>query len=177
MNKNNPIYFIYHHHHHGFTLIELMMVMFIMGVLITVGVPSFRVLMADNQVNNSANELLYAIQLARAEAVKRNQMVSLCPSSDKLNCTANGNWHVGWIIFLDTSGNGARESAEEIIRVQDALDTMVTMTGPTAIQFATGGYLEPAATKSIQASATGTTNSKWVCLTAIGKAGVQNTTC
>lgn len=172
MNK-----YIHTSYRRGFTLIELMIVMIVMGLLITVGVPSFRALMADNQVSNSANELLYAIQLARAEAVKRNQMVSLCPSSDKLNCTANGNWHVGWIIFLDTSGNGVRDNSEVIIRVQDALDSMVTLTGPTAIQFATGGYLEPAAIKSIQASATGTTNSKWVCLTAIGKAGVQSTTC
>lgn len=171
---NRRIYVV---RHYGFTIIELMVVLVVMGLLITVGVPSFRTLMADNQINNSAQEILYAIQLARAEAVKRNQMVSLCPSSDQTNCTGNGNWHVGWIIFLDASGNGVRDNSEEIIRVQNALDTMVTMTGPTAIQFATGGYLEPAATKAIQASATGSTNNKWVCLTAIGKAGVQSISC
>lgn len=173
-NSHNPIYSRYYQ---GFTLIELMVVMVVIGVLVTVGIPSFRTLMANNQVNNAANELLYAIQLARSEAIERNQMVSLCPSSDKTSCTANGNWHVGWIIFLDNAANGVRDSSEEIIRVQDALDSTVTMTGPTSIQFATGGYLEPVATKTISASATGSTNNKWVCLTAIGKAGVQSSTC
>ncbi len=171
---NRHIYIV---HHHGFTIIELMVVLVVMGLLMTVGVPSFRALMADNQANNSAQEMLYALQLARAEAVKRNQMVSLCPSSDQTSCTGSGNWHVGWIMFLDTSGNGVRDSSEQIIRIQNPLDTTVTLTGPTAIQYATGGYLEPAATQSIQASATGSTNSKWVCLTAIGKAGVQSTSC
>jgi type IV fimbrial biogenesis protein FimT len=161
----------------GFSLIELMVVLAVISILMSIGVPSFRTLMADNQITNSSNELLYALQIARTEAVKRNSMVSLCPSSDQSTCTGNGSWHVGWIIFIDTNNNGARENAEEIIRVQNALDTTVTLAGPNAIQYATGGYLSPAAMTTIQASATGSTNNKWVCLTAIGKAKVQSTSC
>lgn len=161
----------------GFTLIELMLVLAIFGIITALGVPSFRALMADNQATSAANELLYALQVARTEAVKRNVMVSMCPTSDQITCTGNGNWRVGWMIFVDDNSNGARENTDEIIRIQNAFDTTVTLTGPNAIQYAVGGYLEPASASSIQASVTGSSNNKWVCVTAVGLAKVQNTSC
>ena len=161
----------------GFTLIELMVVLVVISVLITIGVPSFRTIMADNQATSAANELLYALQVARTEAVKQNVTVSLCPSSNQATCTGNGSWHVGWIIFVDNNANGTRENTEQLIRVQNGFDATVTLAGPTAIEYATGGYLEPATMLSIQASVVGSTNNKWVCLTAVGKAQVQSTSC
>jgi type IV fimbrial biogenesis protein FimT len=161
----------------GFTLIELLVVLVVLGVLATMAGPSFRSILADHQASNSASELLSALQLARTEAVEQNIMISLCPSSDQVTCTGNGNWHLGWIIFADANSNGTRENTEEIIRVQNAFDSTITLTGPNSIQYATGGYLSPAATQSIQASVTGSVNNKWVCLTAIGKARVQATSC
>lgn len=161
----------------GFTLIELIVALAILVVLATMAGPSFRGLLADHQASNSASELLSALQFARAEAVERNVMVSLCPSSDQITCTGNGNWHLGWIIFVDINSNGTRETTEEIIRVQNAFDSSITLAGPNSIQYATGGYLSPAAIQSIQASATDSVNNKWVCLTAIGKAQVQATSC
>ncbi len=161
----------------GFTLIELLVVMIIVVILTTVGVPSFRAVMADNQATSAANELLYAIQFARTEAIKRNVEVALCPSSDQTYCTLSGNWHVGWIIFEDTNGTGVRGPSEDIIRVQNVFESTVTLSGPSSIQYSVGGYLDPATASSIQASVTGSSNNKWVCLTAIGLAKVQNTSC
>ena len=161
----------------GFTLIELMIVMVIVSILTMIAAPSFRSVMADNRATSTANELLYALQVARTEAIKRNAMVSLCPSSDQATCTGNGNWHLGWIIFLDVNTNGLRDNAEEIIRVQNAFDSTVTLAGPNAIQYATGGYLSPATLLSIQASVVDSVNNKWVCLTAIGRSQVKSTSC
>lgn len=161
----------------GFSLIELLVVITVLAVLTSLAAPSFRSIVADNLVKTSANELFYAIQLARNEAVKRNTMVSICPSSNQSSCTSNGNWNVGWIIFEDVNASGSRDNSETLIRVQTALDSSVAAAGPTAIQFATGGYLEPAAVQSVQVSAADSANPRWVCLTAIGKAQVQATSC
>jgi type IV fimbrial biogenesis protein FimT len=59
----------------GFTLIELLIALAVLGVLLGLGVPAFRVWMQNTQVRNAADAVLNGIQLARAEAVRRNQNV------------------------------------------------------------------------------------------------------
>jgi type IV fimbrial biogenesis protein FimT len=59
----------------GFTLIELMITIAVLGVLIGLGVPSFRLWMQNTQVRNAADAILNGVQLARAEAVRRNMNV------------------------------------------------------------------------------------------------------
>lgn len=59
----------------AFTLIELMITVAVLGVLLGLGVPAFRVWMQNTQVRNAADAILNGVQLARAEAVRRNQNV------------------------------------------------------------------------------------------------------
>jgi type IV fimbrial biogenesis protein FimT len=56
----------------GFTLIELLITLAVLGVLLSIGVPAFRVWMQNTQVRNAADAVLNGIQLARTEAVRRN---------------------------------------------------------------------------------------------------------
>lgn len=90
--------------HNGFTLIELMVTLIIVGILLTVGVPSLKTFMQGNQLIATAEELRSAINLARSEAIKLNSRVSICESSNGTSCSATGDWSNGWIVFVDAFG-------------------------------------------------------------------------
>ena len=56
----------------GFTLIELMVVIVILAVLATLGIPSFMEMIQNMQVRTAAESILDGMQIARSEAVRRN---------------------------------------------------------------------------------------------------------
>ncbi|GGY79549.1 GspH/FimT family pseudopilin [Marinobacter zhanjiangensis] len=61
----------------GFTMIELLITMAIMAIILGLVVPSFQGIIRSNQVTTEANAFMSAVQLARSEAVKRGNDVSL----------------------------------------------------------------------------------------------------
>jgi type IV fimbrial biogenesis protein FimT len=61
----------------GFTLLELMVVIAVLAVLVTAGVPGFRDLIQNNRAATQANELVTALYLARSEAIKRSRNVEV----------------------------------------------------------------------------------------------------
>ncbi len=66
------------------------------------------------------NQLVHAVHLARSEAIKRNGVVSLCPSADGQLCGPAGTaWHRGWIIFVnaDRDSPAVRDDGEDLLRV------------------------------------------------------------
>jgi type IV fimbrial biogenesis protein FimT len=66
----------------GFTLIELMITIAVVAILLSIATPSFRELLARNELTTVANSWVGALSTARAEAIKRNQSVALCGEDD-----------------------------------------------------------------------------------------------
>lgn len=60
----------------GFTLIEMAVVMTVLALLLFAAVPSFQTSLANTRIRNATESLQSGLQLARAEAVRRNQNVS-----------------------------------------------------------------------------------------------------
>lgn len=89
----------------GFTLLELMIGLVIAAILLTVAVPGMMRLIRDNQSSATINELVYAMRLARNEAVTRKLPVAVC-ASDGAQCTASNGWDGGWMVFTDPNENG-----------------------------------------------------------------------
>jgi len=61
----------------GLTLIELMITLTIMSILLAIAVPSFSALRQRAALRGAADQVLSVWNLARFEAVKRNQMVKV----------------------------------------------------------------------------------------------------
>jgi type IV fimbrial biogenesis protein FimT len=59
----------------GFTLIEVLIALVVLGILFMIGLPSLTTWMQNTQVRNSADAMMSGLQLARAEAVRRNRTV------------------------------------------------------------------------------------------------------
>jgi type IV fimbrial biogenesis protein FimT len=101
----------------GFTLIELMIVLALCGILLGLAMPSLATVLRDARVTDATNEIFGAIFLARSEAIKRGQRVTLCVSANATQCTAGGRWDAGWILFEDANANAQRDAGEPLIRV------------------------------------------------------------
>ncbi|WP_198246464.1 GspH/FimT family pseudopilin [methane-oxidizing endosymbiont of Gigantopelta aegis] len=92
----------------GFTLIELLMVMAIMSIILSIGVPSFQSMITNNRLTTQANSMVGALNIARSEAVKRNQLLVVGKTGT--------DWKDGWQVFVDANSNQTFDTGEEVIR-------------------------------------------------------------
>jgi type IV fimbrial biogenesis protein FimT len=115
------------------TLIELMVTIAIAAVLGGLAAPSFKGLMASNQLKSHASSLLSSLLLARSEAIKRNGRVILCKSADGLACTTAGGWQHGWVIFADADNDAVLDAGETVIQRVAALSGNFSLTGNTNV--------------------------------------------
>lgn len=108
--------------HRGHTLTELVFTLAIVTGLVGWGVPTFRDLQRNAARSSAVNGLVQAVYFARSEAIKRNGVVSLCPSVDGNRCAGSGTpWSRGWIVFVnsDRDSPASRDAGEPLLRVHE----------------------------------------------------------
>jgi type IV fimbrial biogenesis protein FimT len=131
----------------GFTLLELMMTLTVVGILVGIGVPSMRTMVLNNRLTSLGNDLLASLQHARTEAIKRQSNVVLCATLDPTvaNPTCTNGAATGWIVFQDTNGNWQADANEPIIERHPAIDPTVSVRsdGAAIVPFAPSGFALP----------------------------------
>jgi type IV fimbrial biogenesis protein FimT len=85
----------------GYSLYELIMTVALAGLMLTLGLPSFGSLVADNRLRVESDALFHAVHLARKGSIVRRRVVSLCPSVDGESCSPGYDWSSGWIVFAN----------------------------------------------------------------------------
>lgn len=104
----------------GFTLIELMVTIAVAAIVLTIAVPSFESAINNGRLTSAANEMMGALQSARAEAIRHNKRAAFCLSKTSNTAVpsclaANATDANGWITFLDLNGNGSYNSGTDTL--------------------------------------------------------------
>ena len=130
-------------HSRGFTLVELLTTIAIVGILASFAIPNMRTFLQNNRLAASGNDLLHAIQVARTEAIKRQGInpatglpvsgsVSVCATADSTvadaSLTCNNGTFSQWFIFYDVNNDGqhATDGTEPVLG-RGAVNTSLTV--------------------------------------------------
>ena len=119
----------------GFTLIELIITITIVGIMVALAAPGMGTIIKNQRLTAQANDLVADLNLARSEAVKRATWVTICKtanpnaSSPACDTTASNQWTAGRIVFVDSGsgtstndGNGVINTNEIVLRVRQGLE-------------------------------------------------------
>jgi len=127
----------------GFTLIEIMITVAILGILTAIALPSYSVWMENQQIRASAESIQNGLQKARAEAVKRNTLV-------RFVLGANSAWRLECVLPVgDLDGDGQPDCPaliEQRVMTEGAsskVSTLATPAGTTTIIFDNFGLVQP----------------------------------
>jgi len=153
----------------GFTLIEMLVVMVIVGVLAALVAPSMRALILNQGIKTASFDLFSALEYARSEAIKRNGSINL-----KAGPKTNDTWTTGWRVE-DASSNVLRSWTV-------ASNLAVTEAGSAAsITFGMDGHMTaPATAPKLQIVSTATVDgvtSRCIQVDLVGRARTQTGTC
>lgn len=118
----------------GFTLIELMTVVALLGIVAAMAAPGFRSLIGTINAKATAFDLINDLSYARSEAIKQNAAVTISP--------IGGNWSSGWQVVATGVTIRQRDALGPSIRVTgDAAPVTFRPNGRLATDTATGNQL------------------------------------
>lgn len=168
----------------GFTLMELMIAIAILGVLLGLAWPSFSAALASNRLAAACNSMIAGVNLARSEAMRSKRAGGLCPSADGATC--GNDWSAGWLVWNDANQDAAKGEGEPAIRYfqGDAQRLSVTAEAvvPVIVFDSRGRMTAPAENARFKAQAAGCAageagKQRSLTVTRAGQVRIQRASC
>ena len=102
----------------GYSLYELLMTVGLIGLVLTLGIPSFGAIVANHRLRTETDTLFHAVHLARMTSIYQKKVITLCPSLDGEFCDETMDWSAGWIMFSNETRrrSDVRDAHEPILR-------------------------------------------------------------
>jgi len=146
----------------GFTLVEMMIVVAVMGILAGIAAPNFQTYMAQRRLNGAARQVMTDLMEARMKAVSLNQKVKVSFGSNHI-----------YQIWNDTDGNGtvADDEGDDIERDIHPDYYDVTFSASADPVFQTRGTVSPGSTITL----TNSSGSKYVKVALTGRVKIDDT--
>jgi type IV fimbrial biogenesis protein FimT len=164
----------------GFTLLELMTAVLVLGILIAMAAPSFRDMSRNNRIAATQNDLVTALAVARSEALRSSTKVSVCPSSDSTDCSGDTDWSVGWIVFTDAGDPGEVDDTDEVVQAWPGAPGDTELVGVDKfVTYAPTGILTPALATTFDIFAPGCrgANKRHVTISVVGSVSATRQNC
>lgn len=120
-------------HSRGFTLLDLLIVLAILGVLFGLAIPSFKNAVAGVHASSARSAISTTLFDGLRHATVLGQQVVVCPAVES-QCIGGTDWSRGWIIFIDSDGDRLRGPGEQILRREAELPTGVHLNGTVGRQ-------------------------------------------
>ncbi|HEY9036570.1 MAG TPA: GspH/FimT family pseudopilin [Pseudomonadales bacterium] len=122
----------------GFTIVELMTTIALLGALLMLALPSFKDAVERNSIRSRIKEMRVNLSEARDHATTLRTDVTICSSSNGTSCNG-ADWQEGLLAWADKDKDGALD-ADEIFMVRQGYNdnSKVTATA-TSVKFNASG--------------------------------------
>jgi type IV fimbrial biogenesis protein FimT len=94
--------------------VELLAALAVAGVLFGLAIPGFSDFIAQQRTVAAVNQIVGAVNFARAAAITYRATTVLCPA-EGTTCARRNEWHLGAMVFKDRNANGKREPSEPVV--------------------------------------------------------------
>lgn len=128
-------------------MIELMVMLAVMAIVMSVGIPQLSIFFKGNRMVANTNDLIGGFHVARSTAIKVAGRVTICKSSNADDASptcdsGTGAWDDGWFVFVEGTDTGNaigtfNSSDGAILRINtgaEGIDTTITTTGYADIE-------------------------------------------
>lgn len=102
----------------GYSLYELVITLALVGLVLTIGVPTFGGMTANARLRTEANALFHAVHVARKESIVRRRVVTICPTGNGSDCSDTFEWQPQFMMFVneDRDWPASRDPDEAILQ-------------------------------------------------------------
>jgi type IV fimbrial biogenesis protein FimT len=163
----------------GFSLIELIITLTVVGILVALAAPGMQRFFSDNRLTTQINDLLADISLARSEAIKRNTSTGMCvTAANGTSCVTSGNWANGWLVYYCSSTTNPCPSASKVsVKAHEPLTGNNSLSTPgDEIVFSKTGMLSSSAGQ-VTLTDTKTSGKRIVCVGSTGRPTLSTVDC
>lgn len=125
--------------HKAFTLVELLVTLAITAIVVALAAPPLTSRMQKESATSATQKMFHILHFARIEAIKRNQNVIVCGTSDYKSCS--NNWSKGMMAYVDFNKDGTFNHQDVVLRVNKPKTnlTQIDSGNVTAIKYVGNG--------------------------------------
>jgi prepilin-type N-terminal cleavage/methylation domain-containing protein len=146
------------HRARGFTLVELLITVTIVGILATLAAPGLQQLVLASDVRGATSDLQTALYFTRSEAIKRAVNVEIVPAS--------ADWKNGWLVRL--------AGTTTVLSRHDALSDQLSSIAGSTITYRSDGRVTATPATIVITTANTSVQARCIKIDLSGRPNVNN---